>query len=180
MTIESQQVGPRQNAREICKNMGLDRVNQPGPEDPIFFYPKEFAVFDNFSSFQIEYDGYIWPTAEHAYQAARFKGVAPEVVEEIKKARSAHDAQKIARANKSKQIKNWPELMKDIMKTILRCKIDQHEYVHRKLLESGEREIIEDSWRDAEWGWGQNKDGKNLLGKTWMELRTEYKNRVSS
>lgn len=154
-----------------------DIINQPGPEDKIFFYPKEFYVFDNFTAFQVEYDGYLYPTSEHAYQAAMFKGVAEKIMEEIKKAKSSHDAQKIAQKNREKRIQNWDDIKTNIMKEILKCKIEQHPYVLKKLLESGNREIIEDSWRDAEWGWGENKDGKNLLGKIWMELRKEYRNK---
>lgn len=154
-----------------------DFINQPGPDDKVFFYPKEFYVFDNFTAFQIEYNGHLYPTSEHAYQAAMFKGVQPEIMESIKKAKSAHDAQKIAQKNRDKRIHNWNDIKKEIMKEILRCKINQHPYVLKKLLESGNREIIEDSWRDAEWGWGENKQGNNLLGKIWMELRGEYRNK---
>jgi len=160
---------------ELEKSRDCDRIKRPGPEDLILFYPPEFAPFDNFTAFQTEYDNYLWPTTEHAYQAARFKDTAPEVVDLIKTARSAHDAQKIAREYKSLQIRDWDAQKNGVMKEVLRCKINQHPYVLKKLLESGERTIIEDSWRDSEWGWGENKDGKNLLGVIWMELRTEYK-----
>jgi predicted NAD-dependent protein-ADP-ribosyltransferase YbiA (DUF1768 family) len=61
------------------------------------------------------------------------------------------------------------------MRHILRLKVAQHEYVKRKLLETGNRRLIEDSWRDDYWGWGPNKDGQNVLGKLWMELREELK-----
>ena len=61
----------------------------------------------------------------------------------------------------------------DVMRDILRAKVDQHEYVRRKLLATGDRELIEDSWRDDFWGWGPNKDGENHLGKLWMEVRLE-------
>ena len=61
------------------------------------------------------------------------------------------------------------------MKSILRAKADQHEYVRRKLLATGDRELIEDSWRDDFWGWGPNRDGKNMLGKLWMEVRDELR-----
>lgn len=40
-------------------------------------------------------------------------------------------------------------------------------------LATGDRELIEDSWRDDFWGWGPNRDGKNMLGKLWMEVRAE-------
>jgi predicted NAD-dependent protein-ADP-ribosyltransferase YbiA (DUF1768 family) len=61
------------------------------------------------------------------------------------------------------------------MKEILREKVRQHPYVLKKLIESGNKELIEDSWRDDFWGWGPNKDGKNMLGKLWMEIREEVK-----
>ncbi len=154
-----------------------DQVNQPGPNDKVFFYPKEFYPFDNFSSFQVDYDGYLWPTSEHAFQAVGFKDIANDIFELIKKAKSAHDAQKIAYENKNKLTADWNNRKVSVMKDILRHKIDQHPYVLKKLLQSGDREIIEDSWRDAEWGWGEDRQGKNLLGNIWMELREEYKKR---
>ncbi|WP_411543268.1 NADAR domain-containing protein, partial [Escherichia coli] len=46
---------------------------------------------------------------------------------------------------------------------------DQHEYVRRKLLATGNRCLIENSWRDDFWGWGPNRDGKNMLGTLWMK-----------
>ena len=55
----------------------------------IGFYPREFYVFDNFSSFQVDYQGRRWPTSEHAYQASHFFETAPELVEAIAEARSA-------------------------------------------------------------------------------------------
>lgn len=151
------------------------RVNRPDENDPVFFYPKEFYPFDNFSAFQVEWRDVLWPTVEHAYQAAKFMGVSSDVVELIKNARSPHDAQKIANEYKVQRVTDWNEIKVGIMKEINRCKIDQHPYVLKKLLESGNRIIIEDSWRDSEWGWGENRNGENLLGKLWMELREEYR-----
>ena len=61
------------------------------------------------------------------------------------------------------------------MEDIVRAKLSQHPYIQKKLLESGEREIIEASPEDAFWGWGPNKDGENQMGKIWMKLREELK-----
>jgi predicted NAD-dependent protein-ADP-ribosyltransferase YbiA (DUF1768 family) len=61
------------------------------------------------------------------------------------------------------------------MSNILRLKLAQHEYVRRKLLATGDRDLIEDSWRDDFWGWGPNRDGQNMLGKLWMEIRAELR-----
>lgn len=148
---------------------------EPSIEGQIYFYPPEYYVFDNFSSFQIKYKGKIYPTAEHAYQSAKFLNTDPKLSEEIRKAKSAHEAFKIAEENSDKKQKDWDDIKLIIMKEILICKVNQHEYVKKKLLQSGDREIVEDSWRDRYWGWGEDKNGENHLGKLWMKIRDKLK-----
>ena len=148
--------------------------------DPIGFYPREFYVLDNFSSFQVFWHGRLWATVEHAYHAAKYFGVAPEVVEKIANARSAHEACQIGRSYKSIRRPDWAERKVQIMEEICRCKMTQHEYVRRKLLETGDLLIVEDSPKDAFWGWGPNRDGRNELGKIWMRLRDELRAALSS
>jgi len=138
----------------------------------IFFYENEFYVFSNFSSFMVEWKGKLYMTSEHAYHAEKFED--ENLKEQIRSARSAHDALKLSHMNKDKYRSDWDKIKPSIMKEILRAKVEQHPYVKKKLLESGDRELIEDSWRDSFWGWGPNKDGENHLGKLWMELRDEF------
>jgi len=140
-------------------------------EKQIFFYEHEFYVFSNFSYFKLEWKGYDWMTSEHAYHSEKFSDV--EIIEKLKNARSAHEAMEVAYANKDKYRKDWGDVKLGIMKDILRAKVAQHPYVKKKLLQSGDKELVEDSWRDDFWGWGPNKDGKNHLGKLWMEIRNE-------
>jgi len=137
------------------------------------FYEREFYVFSNFSSFQVEWKGRIWKTSEHAYQAAHFFNIEPELVEEIFEAKSAHDVFKIAKANANKAPSNWEEIKVEIMEDIVRNKLQQNPYVMHKLMQTGDRLIVEDSPKDDCWGWGPNKDGRNELGKIWMKLREE-------
>lgn len=155
----------------MCFSMSYPQ--EPSTSGPLFFYPPEYYVFDNFSSFQVEYNGVLYPTAEHAYQAAKFVNSAPEIAQQIAKAKSAHEALKIAEANDGKKDSDWAAKAEKVMKEILLCKVNQHEYVKRKLLQSGDREIIEDSWRDSTWGWGADHQGQNKLGKLWMEICME-------
>lgn len=147
---------------------GLDNQNQ------VFFYEQEFYPFSNFSSFKLEWKGELWMTSEHAYHAEKF-GSHPEILDLLRESRSAHDAMTLAYANKDKYRKDWDEIKLSVMKQILHAKVAQHPYVKKKLLESGDRELIENSWRDSYWGWGPNKDGQNHLGKLWMEVRAEVK-----
>lgn len=139
----------------------------------IFFYEHDYYVFSSFSAFAIEWKGRFYPTAEHAYHSQKFENDA--LKELIRNARSAHDALKLAHANRDQYRADWDNVKLGVMKEILRIKAMQHPYVMKKLLESSERVLVEDSWRDSYWGWGPNKDGENHLGKLWMELREEFK-----
>lgn len=142
----------------------------------IGFYPREFYCFDNFSSFKVKYDGYLYSSVEEAYQALGFKESAPDIYQEIINCYSAHEAQKIAYANKDKRRKDWDEIKVVIMEELLRCKIEQNPYVKKKLLETKGYTIVEDSPKDSFWGWGEDRNGNNQLGKLWMKLRDEIKN----
>lgn len=138
--------------------------------DVIGFYPREFYCLDNFSSFKVEWDGYLYASLEEAYQTAKFLKSAPEIAEEIKKSHSAHEAQKIAFANKDKVRSDWQEVKLTIMEELLRKKLQQNPYVKQKLLQTKDYIIVEDSPKDNFWGWGKDRTGENHLGKLWMKL----------
>ncbi len=142
-------------------------------QDPIFFYEHDYYIFSNFSSFTLEWKGHLYMTSEHAYHTEKFEN--EEMKEAIRNTRSAHEAFKYAEVNKDKRRKDWDDIKLGIMKEILHKKVEQHPYVKKKLLASGDRQLIEDSWRDDFWGWGPNKNGANHLGKLWMEVREEVK-----
>lgn len=141
--------------------------------DVIGFYPREFYCLDNFSSFKVEWDGYLYASLEEAYQTAKFLKSAPEIAEEIKKSHSAHEAQKIAFANKDKVRSDWQEVKLTIMEELLRKKLQQNPYVKQKLLQTKDYIIVEDSPKDNFWGWEKDRIGENHLGKLWMKLRDE-------
>ena len=140
------------------------------------FYNREIFCLDNFSSFGFDYNGVYYPTVEHAYQSLKFKGVAPEIEKQIIECHSAYDAQRIARENADKQLENWHDIKVDVMEQLVRAKLAQYPYIKKKLLETKDYKICEDSPKDAFWGIGPNRDGRNELGKIWMKLRDELKN----
>ena len=98
----------------------------------IGFYPREFYPLDNFSSFKVEYNGYLYSSAEEAFQANLFIDDYPEIAEEIKNSHSAHEAQKI-RFKYENKIKLSSNEILELMEKILRCKIEQNPYVLKKL-----------------------------------------------
>ena len=145
-------------------------------DEVIGFYTREFYPLDNFSSFKVLYKGYLYSSLEEAYQASKFIGIAPEVEQKIKNSYSAHEAKKIAFENRDKQRKDWDEVKVQIMEELLRLKLNQNPYVKKKLLETGDYLIVEDSPTDSFWGWGEDRKGENVLGKLWMKLRDELRN----
>ena len=142
-------------------------------ESQVFFYEQDFYVLSNFSAFRLVWEGKDFDTSEHAYHWEKFRD--SDIQWKIRYAPSAHEAFKIAERYRQFRLGDWDTIKVGIMKNILRAKAEQHEYVKRKLLATGDRELIEDSWRDDFWGWGPKKDGKNMLGKLWMEIREELK-----
>lgn len=149
------------------KHQGLDTAAQ------VFFYEQEFYVLSNFSSFNLRYNRHTYPTSEHAYQASKFLGYRDDIHFTIRTADSAHDAYKWAQIEQANRRPDWDDAKVEVMRDILRSKAAQHPYVTQKLLETGNRELVENSWRDDFWGWGSDRNGKNMLGKLWMEVRTE-------
>ena len=145
-------------------------------DEVIGFYPREFYALDNFSSFKVEYEGYLYSTAEEAFQTNLFIKDYPNIAEKIKNSHSAHEAQQIRFMYEDKIKLSVAEQL-ELMEKILRCKIEQNPYVLKKLLETENYNIVEDSPKDDYWGWGLNRDGENNLGKMWMKLRDEYNKR---
>lgn len=161
---------------QIANLRGLDTT------DRVRFYEHDFYVLSNFSAFNLEWKGLTFQTSEHAYHWEKFgsdeEWISDDVGDlllQIHEAPSAHEAFKIAERNKHQRRANWDEVKVGIMRDILRAKAQQHEYVRRKLLATGDRELVEDSWRDDFWGWGPNRDGQNMLGRLWMEVRAELR-----
>ena len=143
-------------------------------DEVIGFYPREFYPLDNFSSFKVEWNGYLYASLEEAFQSALFLPNYTDISDKIKNSHSAHEAQKIMFENIDKvQYDNSEQVT--IMEELLRLKIEQNPYVLRKLLQTEDYLIVEDSPKDSFWGWGENRDGENNLGKLWMKLREEYK-----
>jgi ribA/ribD-fused uncharacterized protein len=157
----------------------VDGLHGLDTETQVFFYEQDFYVLSNFSAFCLDWKDRCFDTAEAAYHWEKFPR-HPEIQNMILCAKSAHDAFKIAQNNPSCVRGDWNAIKFDVMRNILRAKANQHEYVRRKLLATGERELVENSWRDNVWGWGPDRDGQNMLGKLWMEVRSELRRQALS
>ncbi len=139
----------------------------------ILFYEGPHYYLSNFSSFAIIIEGEIWMTVEHAYQASKFPAERSEIRTRIQRALSAHDAKQIAKAHKGEACPDWDKRKLSVMEALLRTKLEQHSYVRRKLLETGNAKLVEDSPKDSFWGRGPDWGGLNHLGRLWERIRAE-------
>lgn len=142
-------------------------------DDTVGIHTREFHPLSNFAAFRIEWRGRTWPTAEHAYQAAKFLEINPEIADQIQEAKSPYKAKEIAHEHEDKVADRFYESNVKLMKEICRAKLDQHQKVREKLTQTGDRRIVEDSPNDKFWGTGADGSGENKLGKIWMQLRDE-------
>lgn len=143
-------------------------------EREVLFYENDFYPLSNFSAFAMHWKGLRFDTSEAVYHWEKFHDTAPDIAEAIRRELSAHEAFKLAQQHADKQRSDWKLVRVDVMRDILRAKLAQHAYVRHKLAQTGDRELIEDSWRDPFWGWGKHRNGQNMLGKLWMEVRAEF------
>lgn len=138
----------------------------------IKFYQQWYDLFNNFSANAIEYEGEVYPTSEHAYQAAKCE--SQEAKDDIRHAKSPIVAKEIANGKfKGDRIPDWDVKKLEIMERILRAKLSQHEEVKSALMRSSNDIIEEDSKEDNFWGVGKDGHGLNHLGKLWMKIRDE-------
>lgn len=156
----------------MVEAVSTDQCHGLDTPERVCFYEQDFYVLSNFSAFTLQWKGNRFDTSEAAYHWEKFPH-APDIQNEILTAPSAHEAFKIAERHKQYRRADWDQQKCWVMYDILRAKVDQHEYVRRKLLQTGDRELVENSWRDDFWGWGPNRDGHNMLGRIWKQIRAE-------
>ena len=131
--------------------------------------------FSPFTAHVIEYKGVVYPTLEHAYHCQRYTD--PAIQQEVMLATSPIKAWEISQNHKARQIENFDENKREVMKKLCRVKIAQHDDVRRALLDSGDIRIVKRRVAGPQdagyWGENHNGMGRNELGKIWMELRDE-------
>ena len=136
----------------------------------------KYSFLSNFHPSRIQYAGYEYPTAEHAYQAS--KTGYPDQEEKIRNAetpaQAKHLGQKVTLRPK------WDYIKDNVMYNILLSKFSQNEYLKDKILSTGDEILIEgNTWGDKYWG-VCNGEGYNVLGILLMRVRNFLKDENKS
>lgn len=145
------------------------------PTDIRFYRANEkpYGVFSNLYRREVRLDGQIFPTAEHAYQAAKAR--RPEVRDWILAAPSPALLAMAAHGLYQWDIvPEWSRIKFDRMRAVLRAKFTQYDDLRELLLSTGNARLVETGTVDNAVNrlWGEvNGRGKNMLGVLLMELR---------
>jgi len=129
----------------------------------------EYRWLSNFWPCQIQYDGDIYPSTEHAYQAAKLPKDKRSPFFNCTAAESKALGKKCALPH------GWNDVKESIMSLILFNKFNNNEDLKKKLLATGDKYLEETNWwGDCEWGVCKGV-GKNKLGKMLMGIRGQLK-----
>lgn len=137
----------------------------------ISHFEGEFACYSNFYPAPVEMYGELYPSVEHAYQAAKCRWAQD---------RKQFQNDRLA-AGKAKQLgqeieirSDWEEIKLGIMERLVERKF-QIPVLHRRLLASVDAELVEgNTWGDRFWGVCQG-EGQNHLGQILMKVRAQIK-----
>jgi ribA/ribD-fused uncharacterized protein len=136
---------------------------------------KPFGVLSNLYRRPILFEGCVFPTAEHAYQAGKARR---EVVREW--ILSAPTPALVAMAAHGLYtwdiVPNWSQIKYQRMRQVLHAKFTQHSDLRDLLLATGDARLVEVGRvnNSVNRTWGEvNGKGRNMLGILLMDLRSE-------
>lgn len=139
---------------------------------PITLFVGEHKFLSNFYPWKIEYQGIVYPTSEHAYQAAKSMDKSERLA--IAAATSPGVAKKMGKLVVMRRVSWDPDVKIDIMRNILRLKFSTP-FMAGKLLATGDAPLVEgNTWGDRFWGVCRGQ-GENHLGRLLMEIREEIR-----
>ena len=140
-------------------------------------YPLEkfYIYFSPYTAHTLNINWIVYPTLEHAYQCQKYEDT--EIIKEIIEAPSPIKAREISNKYKHLQIPEFQKMKIDIMKMLMKIKLEQHDDVRKALIESKNLDIIKHivTYPPGDWFWDDWEDGKwlNHIGKIWMEIRKQ-------
>ncbi|AJZ60446.1 hypothetical protein OI25_3084 [Paraburkholderia fungorum] len=142
---------------------------------------KPYGALSNLYKRDFDFEGEVYPTAEHAYQAGKAR--KPEVREWLM---AAPTPSLLAMAAHGLYVwdiaADWSKIKFDRMKRVLVAKYSQHDDLRELLLSTGTATLIETATVDNAVNrlWGEvNGKGQNKLGQLLMEVRTELRAQAS-
>ena len=152
------------NDDEYYETLGIE------PPESIKAFRGEYRWLSNFWPAQVKMDGELYQTTENAYQAAKTLDLEKRAtIRESKPGKAKGMGKKVVMRE------DWDQVKLQVMEDLTRQKYAPGSELARKLLATGDAEIIEgNTWNDTFWGVCKG-EGENNLGKLIMKVREELR-----
>jgi ribA/ribD-fused uncharacterized protein len=150
-------------------------------KETVYGFVGNYAFCTNFYKADVVYEGILYPSTEHAYQAAKsldpqFRLYVANVVILPGQAKHAGNNKLENQAVPCVLRKDWDDIKIQVMEDVCRDKFTRHPKLMDMLLATGDIELVEyNTWRDHFWGKSFQGVGRNELGKVLMKLRHEFR-----
>jgi len=132
----------------------------------------EYKWLSNFELVDIEYNGIVYPSTEHAYMSAKNDSITWKNFC-CHKGSSCSDVKKAGRDITLRE--DWEDVKLHVMNEVCRTKFFKEPY-RTKLLATGNQNLVEgNTWGDKFWGVDIRhtpNEGENHLGRIIMDIRT--------
>lgn len=130
----------------------------------------QHAILSNFAPTPITIDGIEYPTAEHAFQAAK----THDPVTKRAIAAKATPGQAKYAGKRVNLRPDWEEVKTEVMADIIRIKFSPGTEAAAHLMATGDAHIEEgNTWNDTTWGVSlRTGKGQNRLGQILMDIRS--------
>lgn len=125
----------------------------------------------NFEEVDVVYEGVVYPSSEHAYQAAKTEDPI------IRKYMAGLPTPRMAKrfGMKLDLREGWDDMKVSVMRTILRDKFKPGSALAARLIATGDQPLVEgNTWGDRFWGVCKG-EGLNNLGIILMSIREELR-----
>lgn len=127
----------------------------------------DYRWLSNFHACPVMYDGVLYPSSEHAYQAAKTLDARSREV--IRNAPRPRDARNLGQTVVLRP--GWDEMRVEVMRVILLDKFTRSPALGAQLLCTGDTRLVEgNTWGDRFFG-VCGGTGENWLGRLLMETR---------
>lgn len=128
----------------------------------------KYRFLSNFYPAPTAYEDVIYPTSEHAYQAAKH---IPSARTLILHCETPDKARKLGNFCGGDTLPGWAERRIDVMRICLIDKFTRNPVLAQQLVATGDAELIEgNTWNDRFWGVCAGV-GENHLGRLLMDVR---------
>jgi len=125
-------------------------------------------AFTNISTHPIRYQGNLYLTAEHLYQALKFLQHQPAIADLVM---NSNNPKQVAERFSDSIRHDWPQAHLFMLEQVLTLKFSQYPGLKMELMATGDAQLVQ-LGTDQYWSQQENGSGRNEFGNILMRVRS--------